>query len=511
MQIDYTSRDYEALKADLIALVNKRTNYQWEADNASDLGSVLLEAFAYMGDVMSYYLDRVANEMSVDTAVKKETLLRFAELYGYKPSGPTPAQVSVTFTNNGQSNIDLPVGTQVMAPLTYGSYSEVYFETAESITQLQPEQQITVLAYEGKTANTDRPDLISSTTYKPLPVSLGTSDGSSNQEFSIFDVGIVDDSVVTYVGQGVAFAPWKYVDSLTNYGPDALVFTTRVEDDDTTTVIFGDGVNGAIPPANQLISCLYKTSAGLSGNVIAGAIEEVTFVPGNGDPEAISYLTATNANPATGGADADSPTQLRKKIKAAIIARKRAVTLDDYDYLVSQVSTVGKSKAVAGTYSSVTIYVQSQDDSSTTPGISNNLPTTAWLKLKTKVETYLADKIPAGTTVTVSYPTYVPVYLRLNLTLDNAYRQASVKLAISKALLNTGGLFAYDQNTFGRVLPMSAVISKLAAIDGVISVDLVKFNTTDATSAGNITFAANQIPVLLPANLTYNTITGGIA
>ena len=117
-QIDYTSRDYEALKADLIDLINLRTNYTWEADNPSDLGSVLLESFAYMGDIMSYYLDRVANETSIDTAVKTETLLRFAELYGYKPSGPTPAQVTVTFTNNGDSSVSLPVGTQVMATLS---------------------------------------------------------------------------------------------------------------------------------------------------------------------------------------------------------------------------------------------------------------------------------------------------------------------------------------------------------------------------------------------------------
>ena len=97
IQIDYTSRDFDALKTDLVNLINARTNIDWDASDPSDLGAVLVEAFAYMGDIMSYYLDRVANETTVDTAVKRETLLNFAKLYGYKPSGPTPATITILF------------------------------------------------------------------------------------------------------------------------------------------------------------------------------------------------------------------------------------------------------------------------------------------------------------------------------------------------------------------------------------------------------------------------------
>jgi phage-related baseplate assembly protein len=510
MQIDYTSRDYEGLKADLINLINTRTGFQWEANDPSDLGSVMVESFAYMGDIMSYYLDRVANETSIDTAIKTETLLRFAELYGYKPSGPTPAQISITFTNNSDANVDLPIGTQVMAPLTYGDYTEIYFETTQAVTQLQPTQSISVTAREGKTANTDRPDLISPTTYKPLPVSLGSSDGTANQEFQIFDVGIVDNSLVVYVGQGVAFSPWKYVDSLVNSGPNDLVFTTRLNADGTTSIIFGDGVNGYVPPVNQLVSALYKTSVGIAGNIVSNAVQEITFIPGNGNPEVPSLVTATNEADSFGGANGDSSTQLRKKIKAAIVARKRAVTLADYEYLTLQVSQVGKAKAVGSVYSNITVYVQSQDDGSTTPGIAAGSPTSAWTVLSGEVSTYLADKIPVGTTVTVQYPTYTPLYLSMNLNVESAYRQAAVKLAISKALLNTGGLFSYENNSFGRSIPVSSVISTIAQVEGVASVELTKFNTTNASSVGTISLSPNQVGYLLPANLVF-TVTGGIA
>ncbi len=510
MQIDYTSRDYEALRADLVRLINQRTNFNWDAEDESDFGAVLLDAFAYMGDIMSYYLDRVANETGVDTAVKTETLLKFAELYGYKPSGPTPAELLVTFLNNGDVNVTLPAGTQVMAPLTTGNYSEVYFETVEAIIALQPGQSISVLTREGKTVNTDRPDLISPTTYKPLPVSVGTSDGSSAQEFDLFDTGIVDNSLVVYVGQGTAFTPWTYVESLADSSPRDLVFTTRLNADGTTTVIFGDGVNGLIPQANQLISALYKVSIGIAGNIFADKIEEVTFIPGNGDPEVLSLIGVSNGSAAVGGADADSGPQLRKKIKGAIIAKKRAITLADFEYLANTVAQVGRTKAIGAVYTSITLYMQPQDDGTVTPGIVNSVATNSWAEIKNRVENYLDDKIPVGTTVTVQAPTYVPVYLTLAVTISDSYKQSAVKLNISKALLNAGGLFSYENSEFGKTITMSSVISTVALIPGVEDVTLVKFNTTNAASVGTISLSAGQIGYLLPTNLVFN-LTGGIA
>ena len=231
------------------------------------------------------------------------------------------------------------------------------FRSAAAI-QLASGQTITLAAKQGKTVNTDKPDLIDPTKNKPLPASLGTSTGTPNQEFLIVDSGIVDDSLTVYVGQGSAFAAWNYADSLISAGPTDLTFTTSQNENGSLTVMFGDGVNGAIPTAGQLISALYKTSIGEAGNVISNAITEVSFIPGNINPEALSYLSVTNSEKAYGGANADSITQLKNKIKAAIIARKRAVTLDDYAYLALQVPQTGKAKAVGGTYNSITLYLQ---------------------------------------------------------------------------------------------------------------------------------------------------------
>jgi len=508
MQIDYTSRDFNSLKTDLIKLINARTGLNWDPTDYNDLGNVLVEAFAYMGDVVNYYIDRAANETAISTAVKTTTLLNFAELYGYNPSGPKPAAVTVAFTNNGTSPIDLPIGTQVMAPLVYGPYREVFFETTQLLSQLAAGDTQSVTAVEGKTVNTDRPDLIDPTYHLPIPISLGTTDGSSNQSFYIFDTNLVTGSLKVYIGQGVAFAPWQYVSSLIEYGPQDHVFTTKLNDDGSTNVIFGDGTNGLIPPTGQLVGAVYKTSSGISGNITAGSISEVTFIPGNPDPAAVGSLSVTNSYAAFGGADADDLTKLRSKIKASVNTRNRAVTLDDYVNLAKQVPGVGKANAVAGSWTSVTVYVQPQDDGTYTPGIVSGIATGAWNDISLAVTTALTAPSLIGTTVTVSPPTYVPIYATANILIDGAYKQSTVVINIKKALLSATGLFSYDNNTFQRIVTISSVITAISSIEGVLSVDLTALNADNAGGLATLTLNPDQVPYMTASALTINP-TGG--
>jgi hypothetical protein len=608
MQIDYTSRDFTAIKADLVAMINSKTGKNWDPTDYSDLGHVLVESFAYMGDIMSHYLDKAANETSIDTAVKLDTLLAFANLYDYKPSGPTPAYVAVTFTNTSDKPIDIPIGTQVMAPLSYGEYSQVYFETIQSATALAAQATITLNAYEGMTVNTDRPDLIDPTYNKALPINLGTSDGTGNQKFNIYQTGVVDNSIYVYVGQSSAFSTWSYVENLLESSPTDNVFTTQRSSDGSMSILFGDGVNGAIPAANQTISSVFKTSVGLAGNVKSLSITECTFVPGNLDPQASSYLSVSNALAATGGANADSTENIRSKIKAAVSARRRAVTLKDYSNLALMVSQVGKASAAASVYSSVNVYLQTQADGNAAPGyeqfvISNAVgsgtavtytiaanakhslavgdsvnisgiyivgtpPTTSynlqnatvasvstdmnsftvtssvtgtydntstiygssrtglviktatsggaattanWNSIKTAVAAYLADKTPAGITVNIIPPTYVPIYLTATVTISSSYKQSDVRLAIYQAMLGVDGYFEYANNTFGDTLYVSNLTSIIQSVPGVLAVNVTQFSTDGSTSvATSIALSANQIPYLTPTNLVSN-ITGGIA
>lgn len=508
--IDYTSRDFAALREDLIRLVRSRTGLQWQANDPSDIGVALIEAFSYMGDVVNYYLDRVANEAFIDTATKRQTLLNLSSLFGYRPSGPIPADLAVTFTNTGTTAIDLPIGTQVVAPLQYGDFTEVYFETTQAVTQLEPEASVIVSTKEGKAVNTDRPDLIDPATNTAIPAVLGTSSGSPNMSFALPDTGIVDGSVEAFVGQGVAFTPWTYVDSLLEWGPYDQVFTVRLNADETTSVVFGDGFNGAIPAPQQLISASYRTSLGAAGNIVSGQVTEVTFIPGNIDPNVRESLLVTNTSPASGGADADDNTYIRSKLKRAIAARNRAVTLSDYESLAVLVSGVGRAKAVANTYSSITLYVQPTNDFTATPGIeSDGTPTSSMLSLQTKVEDYLLDRAPVNTTVTVLPPEYVDLNIILIVGVSDAYRREDVKKAISRALLDsTRGLFSYYRYGFGSTVALSDVITAATLINGVVSVTVQTLDKLGGTGAANVVLTEGQIPHLAAEHLEIDVVGG---
>jgi hypothetical protein len=104
LSIDYTSRDYYSIREDLINLVKQRVNQsttrQWAGEDSSDFGVALIEAFAYVGDLTNYYIDRIANETYLPTATQRKSIINLAKLYGYSPTGFRAATLQVTFFNS---------------------------------------------------------------------------------------------------------------------------------------------------------------------------------------------------------------------------------------------------------------------------------------------------------------------------------------------------------------------------------------------------------------------------
>lgn len=102
----------------------------------------------------------------------------------------------------------------------------------------------------------------------------------------------------------------------------------------TGEVSFGDGLNGLIPPrgAGNLRLKLYQTGGGHAGNRAVGTITELkTTIP---------YIDGvTNAEPAEGGADAESRDSLIRRGPRTIRHRDRAVTVQDYEDIAMMASS----------------------------------------------------------------------------------------------------------------------------------------------------------------------------
>jgi hypothetical protein len=82
--IKYTSKDFASIKQELITYAKTYYPDTYKDFNDASFGSLLLDMTAYVGDVLSFYLDYQANETYLDTAIETKNLLKLAKQLGFK-------------------------------------------------------------------------------------------------------------------------------------------------------------------------------------------------------------------------------------------------------------------------------------------------------------------------------------------------------------------------------------------------------------------------------------------
>ena len=90
--IDYLAKDFGSFRQALSEFSTLRYP-GWVERSEADLGVVLMEALAALGDELSYYQDRVLGEATIETATQRLSIVRHARLVDYEP---TPATVATT-------------------------------------------------------------------------------------------------------------------------------------------------------------------------------------------------------------------------------------------------------------------------------------------------------------------------------------------------------------------------------------------------------------------------------
>ena len=81
--IDYLTKDYEGFKQGMLNQIPLLLP-GWTDRGESDFGVVLIELFAYVADILSYYQDRVANEAFLSTATQRRSVSELLRLIGYQ-------------------------------------------------------------------------------------------------------------------------------------------------------------------------------------------------------------------------------------------------------------------------------------------------------------------------------------------------------------------------------------------------------------------------------------------
>jgi hypothetical protein len=82
--IDYTARNFSAIKGELINYAKKYYPDTFKDFNEASFGALLLDSVAYVGDMLSFYLDYHANESYLETSLEYDNIVRLAKQSGYK-------------------------------------------------------------------------------------------------------------------------------------------------------------------------------------------------------------------------------------------------------------------------------------------------------------------------------------------------------------------------------------------------------------------------------------------
>jgi len=82
--INYTNRDFESIKQSLVEYAKRYYPTNFKDFNESSFGSLMLDTVAYVGDMLSFYLDYQVNESFIDSANDYDNVVRLARQLGYK-------------------------------------------------------------------------------------------------------------------------------------------------------------------------------------------------------------------------------------------------------------------------------------------------------------------------------------------------------------------------------------------------------------------------------------------
>lgn len=82
--IKYTSREFDTIKNDLIEHAKRYYPDTFKDFNEASFGALMLDTVAYIGDILSFYLDYQVNESYLDSAIEYNNVIRLSRQMGYK-------------------------------------------------------------------------------------------------------------------------------------------------------------------------------------------------------------------------------------------------------------------------------------------------------------------------------------------------------------------------------------------------------------------------------------------
>ena len=491
--IDYMARDYDSLLQSMRELIPEKLPKWTDYESEADFGNVLLQLFAHMGDILSYYQDRIANESFLGTAQTRRSIIHHLRLIGYKLSTAAPAAAKLTIwvPKSWSKKIVISKG-DAFATKSEKDRPSVRFEyTGEQpfiIDFGNPRHYDSEGDLKVSHRDLDDPDAD-----RRLPVEeghlvrdqvLGVSEGRPNQRFRLPHRGLILRSlgsdafrtdVILTVGDDPE--PWHLRETLAFSRAEQRDYTVDIDEEGQATIIFGDGALGAIPPKGARIQATYRVGGGRHGNVPAGAIDTIADAP---QLTPVGGAGVLNLEPASGGEEQESIDHAVRHAPGVFRSHGRAVTRKDYEDLALKFGGVGKVRAQPTNWNTVTLCVAPEGGGYISDVLIANLLA------------YFEDKRPVTTLIEIEDVSYVKIYVTAEIGVERYYDTATV---IEQVLAAAGALVAFENVDFGQTFYLSKFYEAIEAISGVAWVTISEFGRRqgDLDAEGKIQLAPHEI------------------
>ena len=402
-----TELDFDTIKTNLKNYLQSQSEFtDYDFDGAGL--SYLLDILAYNTHYQAYYLNMVANESFMDTAITRDSVVSNAKNLGYVPKSrsATKAQVTITIDtgNTTPDQLTLPRGTVFLSNLIDGKAYN--FITIEDIVISKSNTSFifdTVDIYEGN---------ITSTTFVQNNLS------NPKQIFTLPDSNIDTSTLlvtVTDVSSNTSSEVYTLVTDATELSTTSPVYYLQEGLGGLYQIYFGgDNVGKSIPDGSTVSVSYLVTNA-----YAADSASSFVGMSPIGTYPSYTVTTVTNA---AGGAEKESLDSIKQSAPLSFASQNRLITTNDYKALLQQQYPQASSVSVWGG--------QEQTPKVYGKVFASIKPKTGYYLSETEKQRIINDIITPKSILSVKTEIIDPSYTYLKLQIDVRYDKNKTNLAV---------------------------------------------------------------------------------
>ena len=319
-----TELDFFSIKENLKNFLRSQEQFQ-DFDFEGSGMSVLLDILAYNTHYMGFYANMVGNEMFLDTAQIRSSILSHAKSLGYVPTSKQGALAKVNIT------VD-PVEDDSKNVITLDRYTKFLGIDKDGINYPF------VALYSNTAAKDENGNFVFANTFlkQGEVVTLQYVMDSTNikRSFEIPSAN-VDTSTISILVQESASntytSEYLLAEDITLLDANSKVYFLEENENLNYTFYFGDDILGKKPKNGNIVICTYLDNVGsISNNINRFAtVDPIAGIYRSG----ISYVVNGSSY---GGIDKETIEQIRFRAPYYYSAQNRAVTVLDYETLVTK-------------------------------------------------------------------------------------------------------------------------------------------------------------------------------